>query len=148
MEFNVKSKRLKIVEQIAIVLFFAVVIPITISGIIINNINQQSIRNQLKAAAELIANMVSDEIDVFQNTSSNELKQIVMTLDYFPTQAAKQAYLNNIIKHSKTYKKIFIVNSEAEFKKIYDDSLPKEEIALKEQLRDGRFLVVIFDISV
>ena len=148
MEFNVKSKRLKIVEQIAIVLFFAVVIPMTISGIIINNINQQSIRNQLKAAAELIANMVSDEIDVFQNTSSNELKQIVMTLDYFPTQAAKQAYLNNIIKHSKTYKKIFIVNSEAEFKKIYDDSLPKEEIALKEQLRDGRFLVVIFDISV
>lgn len=148
MEFNVKSKRLKIVEQIAIVLFFAVVIPMTISGIIINNINQQSIRNQLKAAAELIANMVSDEIDVFQNTSSNELKQIVMTLDYFPTQAAKQAYLNNIIKHSKTYKKIFIVNSEAEFKKIYDDSLPKEEIALKEQLKDGKLLVVIFDISV
>ena len=148
MEFNVKSKRLKIVEQIAIVLFFAVVIPMTISGIIINNINQQSIRNQLKAAAELIANMVSDEIDVFQSTSSNELKQIVMTLDYFPTQAAKQSYLNNIIKHSKTYKRIFIVNSEAEFKKIYDDSLTKEEIALKEQLKDGRFLVVIFDISV
>ena len=36
-------KRLKIAEQILIVLFCAVVFPMVISGIIINNINQQLI---------------------------------------------------------------------------------------------------------
>ena len=56
-------KRLKIVEQITIVFFFAVLIPMTISGFIINNINQQSVRSQLRQSAVLIANMLSDEID-------------------------------------------------------------------------------------
>ena len=46
-----KFKRLKIVEQIAIVFFFAVLIPMTISGFIINNINQQSVRSQLRQTA-------------------------------------------------------------------------------------------------
>ena len=36
------KRRLKIAEQIIIVSFFAVLIPMTVSGIIINNINQQS----------------------------------------------------------------------------------------------------------
>ena len=41
-----KLKRLKIAEQILIVLLFAVLIPMAISGFIINNINQQSMRSQ------------------------------------------------------------------------------------------------------
>lgn len=57
------GKHLKIVEQIAIVFIFAVIVPMTISGFIINNINQQSMRYQLRESAVLIANMVSDEID-------------------------------------------------------------------------------------
>ncbi|MBP3820746.1 GHKL domain-containing protein [bacterium] len=58
-----KFQRLKIIEQIAIVFFFAVVIPMSISGFIINNINQQSVRYQLRESAMLIASMVSDEMD-------------------------------------------------------------------------------------
>ena len=60
-----KFKRLKIVEQIAIVFFFAVLIPMSISGFIINNINQQTVRSTFKESAVLVANMVSDEIDFF-----------------------------------------------------------------------------------
>ena len=58
-----KFKRLKIVEQIGIVFFFAVLIPMTISGFIINNVNQHSMRTQLRESAVLIANMVSAEVD-------------------------------------------------------------------------------------
>ena len=147
MAINIKSPHLKIVEQIAIVLFFAVVIPMTISGIIINNINQQSVRNQLKVAAELIANMVSDEVDVFQNTISNEMKQIVMTLDYFPTTAGQKTYINSVLRHSKRYKDLFIIDTEDEFNKIYDECLLKREVAAKESLKNGKYLVAIFDIE-
>ena len=148
MGINIRPFRLKIVEQIAIVLFFAVVIPMSISGIIINNINQQSVRLQLKEAAILIANMVSDEVDVFQASASNELNQIVMTLDYFSSESAKLNYLNKIQKNSDIYKKIFIINTEDEFAKIYDECIHNQETALKAPLKDGRYLVAIFDINV
>ncbi len=148
MGINIRPFRLKIVEQIAIVLFFAVVIPMSISGIIINNINQQSVRLQLKEAAILIANMVSDEVDVFQASASNELNQIVMTLDYFSSESAKLNYLNKIQKNSDIYKKIFIINTEDEFAKIYEECINNQETALKAPLKDGRYLVAIFDINV
>lgn len=148
MGLNIRFTRLKIVEQIAIVLFFAVVIPMTISGIIINNINQQSVRLQLREAATLIANMVSDEVDVFQASASNELTQIVMTLDYFNSDSAKLNYLSKIQKNSDIYKKIFIINSENEFLKIYNECIVNQETALKAPLKDGRYLVAVFDINV
>ena len=53
------KRRLKIAEQIIIVIFFAVLIPMTVSGVIISNINQQSNRAQLRSAAVMIANIVS-----------------------------------------------------------------------------------------
>ena len=92
------GKHLKIVEQIAIVFIFAVVVPMTISGFIINNINQQSMRYQLRESAVLIANMVSDEIDFFNKTVTSNLEQAVFSLQYFPTKKAKNAYLNSIAK--------------------------------------------------
>lgn len=148
MAIEFHTPRLKIVEQIAIVLFFAVVIPMSISGIIINNVNQQAVRKQLAITAQLIANMVSDEVDVFQNTASNELKQIVTTFDYFPTDEGKRSYITSILKHSDVYKAMFIVSTEAEFQKIYQDAVLKKETAVKQRLKDGRYLVATYDIDV
>ena len=147
MAIRIKTKRLKIVEQIAIVLFFAVVIPMTISGIIINNINQQSIRTQLKVAAELIANMVSDEIDVFQNTAKNELKQIIVSLNHIDEEHEKQNYIKSILKYSNIYKDIVIVNNLNEFEKIHSASLLNQETAINERLNNGKYLVAIFDLK-
>ena len=147
MAITIRASRLKIVEQIAIVLFFAVVIPMTISGFIINNINQQSVRNQLKVTAELIANMVSDEIDVFQTTASNELKQIVMTFNYFPTEPEKRAYLKRIVNNSDVYKRLFVVNSYSDFKTVYKNCIQNEETAICQKLKNGKYLVAVFDIT-
>ena len=147
MAITIRASRLKIVEQIAIVLFFAVVIPMTISGFIINNINQQSVRNQLKVTAELIANMVSDEIDVFQTTASNELKQIVMTFNYFPTEQEKRAYLKRIVNNSDVYKRLFVVNSYSDFKTVYKNCIQNEETAICQKIKNGKYLVAVFDIT-
>ena len=147
MAITIRASRLKIVEQIAIVLFFAVVIPMTISGFIINNINQQLVRNQLKVTAELIANMVSDEIDVFQTTASNELKQIVMTFNYFPTEQEKRAYLKRIVNNSDVYKRLFVVNSYSDFKTVYKNCIQNEETAICQKLKNGKYLVAVFDIT-
>ena len=92
------KRRLKIAEQIIIVIFFAVFIPMSISGIIINNVNQQSNRAQLKEAAVMIANIVSEEVDVFQHSIDNELTQIATTLEYYDSPEKANEYLSIIIK--------------------------------------------------
>ena len=89
-----KFKRLKIVEQIIIVLLGAVIIPMVTSGIVINNINQHSIRNQLKSSAILIAKVVSEELDVVLNTMQNELEQIKVGEEYLTSDKDKQEFLN------------------------------------------------------
>ena len=111
-------KRLKIIEQIAIVFFIAVVIPISISGFIINNINQQSLRKQLRESAILVAAMVSDEVDFFITTNESTLAQIADTLDYIPSKAVKQNFINNISKKYPTCDRIYIAKDTKELEKI------------------------------
>ena len=97
------KRRLKIAEQILIVIFFAVIIPMSVSGLIINNINQQSNRSQLREAAVVIANIVSEEIDVFQKSIDNELSQISRTLEYYNSPDKTEDYLNTIINDMSFY---------------------------------------------
>ena len=98
------KRRLKIAEQIIIVIFFAVLVPMTISGIIINNVNQQSTRAQFRDAATLISKIVSQEIDVFEQSINNELNQVISTLDFYKNPEQEQKYLDSVIKSMPFYK--------------------------------------------
>ena len=106
-----KFKRLKIVEQIAIVFFFAVLIPMTVSGFIINNINQQSMRYQLRESAVLIANMVSDEIDFFSNTINNNLQLVAFAINNLPTEKQKEKFIQLTAKNFENCEKLEIIKS-------------------------------------
>ena len=90
-----KLKRLKIIEQIAIVFFFAVVIPMAISGFVINNINQQSVRHQLRESAILVASMVSDEMDFLIRLNETTLSQIADSLEFLPS-SQRNKFLKDI----------------------------------------------------
>ena len=97
-KYSYGLKKLKIIEQIAIVFFIAVVIPMTISGFIINNINQKSVRHQLRESAILVASIVSDEVDFFFKTNETTLAQIADTLEYLPSKALKEKFIKDIAK--------------------------------------------------
>lgn len=141
------SKRhLKIAEQIIIVIFFAVLIPMTVSGIIINNINQQSNRSQLRSAAVMIANIVSEEVDVFVHSINNELTQIVETLEYYQSKDQEQEYLDTIIKNLPFYTELAVVKeSELEKYKVY--GIRDDYAVFDRKLKDGRYLVAVLDIN-
>lgn len=141
------SKRhLKIAEQIIIVIFFAVLIPMTVSGIIINNINQQSNRSQLRSAAVMIANIVSEEVDVFVHSINNELTQIVETLEYYQSKDQEQEYLDTIIKSLPFYTELAVVKeSELEKYKVY--GIRDDYAVFDRKLKDGRYLVAVLDIN-
>lgn len=141
------KRRLKIAEQIIIVIFFAVIIPMTISGIIINNVNQQSNRAQLRSAAVMIANIVSEEVDIFTSAVNNQLDQIVTTLDYYNSPQMDEEYLNHAKENLSFYKILKIIPSvELEmYNTAYD--MKDNFVVFDKQLDDGNYLVAVLDIK-
>lgn len=142
-----KLKRLKIAEQILIVLFCAVLIPMGISGFIINNINQQSMRSQLRDSATLISKMVSEEIDVFLTTSLNELNQINFTLDYLNGTSSKRRYIKNVLKNTPEYEKLTIIESEDEFRALREHNHANNIVSIYTTTKNNNFLVATFDVE-
>ena len=140
------KRRLKIAEQIIIVIFFAVLIPMTVSGIIISNINQQSNRSQLRSAATMIANIVSEEIDVFEHSINNELAQIIITLEYYKSPEQEQKYLDSLIKELQFYKELTIVK-ESQLEKYKAYNIQDDYAVFSRNLKDGRILVAVLDIK-
>ena len=144
-KFSYELKRLKIIEQIAIVFFVSVVIPISISGFIINNVNQHAVRHQLRESAVLVASMVSDEIDFFLKTNETTLVQIADTLEYLPSKFLKQKFIKDMAKRYPNCEDIIIVRSSQELEKVTEDAHINEKPILSTQMKDGSFLVIIFN---
>ncbi len=140
------GKHLKIVEQIAIVFIFAVVVPMSISGFIINNINQQSMRYQLRESAVLIANMVSDEIDFFNKTIISNLEQIVFSLEHLPTQRAKDQYLKSVINQLDDCENLEIVDA-TKLEAIQKRDRLNNKAAIPLKIGDNRYLVATFKLD-
>lgn len=140
------GKHLKIVEQIAIVFIFAVVVPMTISGFIINNINQQSMRYQLRESAVLIANMVSDEIDFFNKTVSSNLEQIIYSLSYLPTKKAKSDYLQSVVKTLPDCEELKIVNI-SQLNEIHERNKANKKATISLKMNDSQYLVATYKLD-
>ena len=66
-----KIKQFKIVEQIIFILLLSVLIPLTITGLIVNNINQHAVRNELNYSAEMIAEVISKNIQIYSQINPN-----------------------------------------------------------------------------
>lgn len=140
------DKHLKIVEQIAVVFIFAVIIPTSISGFIINNINQQSMRYQLRESAVLIANMVSDEIDFFDKTVSSNLNQVAFSLKYFKSQSGKNAYLKEVTKSLPDCEKLEIA-SKNELTKIHELNKKNRKATVPVKVNENEYLVATYKLD-
>ncbi len=141
------KRRLKIAEQIIIVIFFAVIIPMTICGLIINNVNQQSNRAQLREAALMIANVASEEIDVFKNSIDNELSQIIATLEFYNSPESANEYLDTIYKKFNYYKELDIV-TDRELINYEKYRFQPDRVVFSQKLKDGKLLVAVLDTEI
>jgi len=140
------GKHLKIVEQIAIVFVFAVVIPMSISAFVINNVNQQAMRNQLRESAVLVANMVSDEIDFFNKTATNNIEHIVFSLQYFKTPQAKNAYLKSVVTKLPDCENLELVNSSS-LDEIYVRNRADKKATVPFEINDNQYLVATYKLD-
>ena len=141
------KRRLKIAEQIIVVMFFAILIPMTISGLVINNVNQQSNRAQLRSAAVLISKVVSEEIDIFEQSVNNELNQVISTLEFYNNPIQEQKYLDNLLESMPFYKELSIINSKEKLEQYNTYNSRDNYGVFKRKLKDGRILVAVLDLE-
>lgn len=140
-------KRLKIVEQIIIVSLFAVIIPFSISGIVINNINQQSVRAQLCNTGTIIANSVSDSIDVFEKTMTFCVNELVRDINEIPENADRQRFITRVSRNAEFYKSLFFVPTEKEALKLKEIASQNNEVIFYKKTNKGNYLIAKFDIE-
>lgn len=144
---NKPIQRLKIVEQIIIVSLFAVIIPFSISGIVINNINQQSVRAQLYSTGTIIANSVSDSIDVFDKTINFLVNEIVTDINEIPDNFERQNYISKVSRNTEFYKSLFLVKNEKDALKLKEIAPQNHEVIYYKRTNKGDYLVAKFDIE-
>lgn len=119
-----KKHRLKIVEQIIIVLLFSVIVPMLISWIIINNINQHAIRKVLQNSSIISAKTIKSSMDALSRSNLRKLDEIVAAFEYIKNKQDRYMYLNNIRLNNPNYKALKLLYPEdAEYSKMKTDVL-------------------------
>jgi len=89
-------KRLKIAEQIVIVMLLAVLIPFVTIGLIISNISQQSVRKELIYSSKMISGFVGDSVQNYIKLANEELRQVASAISFFYYEDDKNDFLDEI----------------------------------------------------
>ena len=131
-------KRLKIVEQIILVLLLAVITPTIVSAIIVNNINQHAVRNELQYSALSISESIASNIETFTRSGEDELDQIVLALKHINGKQRRTEYLRDLFTTSNLISQLHIIHKQDKDKYLkwqeystYNDSTKQIEILKK-----------------
>ncbi len=104
------KRRLKIAEQILIVLPLALMIPLIIASAVIINTNQIAVRKELVSAATIIADSIHNELSTLRDFEKNNLLYFSKALEKMPSQNEKKAFIENIMHDNNDIIDISVVS--------------------------------------
>lgn len=133
-------KRLRIVQQILIVILFAVVVPFVTIGLIISNVSQQSVRRELNYGVTQISSYIADTISSFIKASDNEFGYIAAAVHEIPSRTLTKKYLNEIEKKSDKYKNLKIVRLDNFDSNKYEFNPDTKAVSLFANIEGSRYL--------
>ena len=142
---HIKFRRLKIVEQIAIVTFLSVLIPMVISGFIINNISQQSLRAQLKESVVLIANAISEEANYFISQNKLSLDQAAYTINYIPTKTEQDKFFKTFCEKLNGCEKISLLKYQSDLDKLIQQNQENQKITINKKTENGNYIAITYN---
>lgn len=149
----IKMQRLKIVEQIIIVLFLAVILPTVVSTVVVNNINQHAVRNELQYSALNISESIASNIETFSRSGEDELQQIVLALRHIKSDYAQEVYLKDLLANSKVISSLELVRKEdtskyAEWNDYTKYNYNKKTIEILKKIDDSEAVLAAVDVAV
>ena len=116
-------QRLKIAQQIIIVLLFAVLIPFVTIGLIISNIQQQTLRRELNYSALEMSRTIGENIQSYLSTTQKKLNEAASAITFMPYASDRADFLSEIERNDKTFKGLEIVGN---------STIPEESYAFNE----------------
>ena len=133
-------KRLRIVQQILIVILFAVVVPFVTIGLIISNVSQQSVRRELNYGVTQISSYIADTISGFIKASDNEFDYIASAVHEIPSKTLTNKYLKEVEKKSDKYKNLKIVRLDNFNYNKYEFNPDTKAVSLFAKIEGNRYL--------
>lgn len=106
-------QRLKIAQQIIIVLLFAVLIPFVTIGLIISNIQQQTLRRELNYSALEMSRTIGENIQSYLSTTQKKLNEAASAITFMPYASDRADFLSEIERNDKTFKGLQIFDNSA-----------------------------------
>ncbi len=144
------KRRLKIVEQISIVLVFSVIVPLVVITLIITNVNQQAIRKELQSSVQINA---LNSYQYIQNSIDAKKKQLISIADflkYLPAEKQKQKFIQDIVKKNPSIKSIELKSGYLEDREknpSVEYNKEKNIITINYKINDRKYLEEIVDVS-
>ena len=139
-----KLKRLKIVEQIIIISLLGVLIPSIISWFVINNVSQHSIRNELGNSAQMLAEIIENNINSLIKSDNHRLEEIIISLNHIPTEYNQNLYLKDLSINSNVFNSFELIrpseNPDFDKEKAIEYKSDTEDLWLIEKIHDDKYL--------
>ena len=139
-------QRLKIAQQIIIVLLFAVLIPFVTIGLIISNISQQSVRRELNYSALEMSRTIGENIQAYLVYSQKKLDEVSSAITFIPYATDRADYLTEIESKDKSFKNFEIVELKDVPKDDYLFNKNESSISLYSQINDEYALCAKLDV--
>lgn len=141
-----KPHRLKIVEQVIVVTLFSLIIPLIITGIIVNNINRQALARELGTTAKMLAQTVDENIYNMFEADDAKIKELAMAVKFLPDKKSVNNFLNEVIKSTNTFSDLEILDVNPNNLPVWVTDNPHidaktGEITVAEPLGNNKFLV-------
>ncbi|MGN0014261.1 MAG: sensor histidine kinase [Candidatus Gastranaerophilaceae bacterium] len=141
-----KPHRLKIVEQVIVVTLFSLIIPLIITGIIVNNINRQALARELGTTAKMLAQTVDENIYNMFEADDAKIKELAMAVKFLPDKKSVNNFLNEVIKSTNTFSNLEILDVNPDNLPVWVTDNPHidaktGEFTVAEPLGNNKFLV-------
>lgn len=138
-------QRLKIAQQIIIVLLFAVLIPFVTIGLIISNISQQSVRRELNYSALEISRSIGENVESYLKSCQDILNQAADAITFIPYAADRADFLSEVEKKSNGIVSLFVAENTSLLKDSYTFDKETSRIILHSPINDEYSLVAELD---
>lgn len=143
-----KPHRLKIVEQVIVVTLFSIIIPLIVTGIIVNNINRQALARELGKTAQTLAETVDENIYDMYESDNAKIKDIANFVKFLNNKSEANRYLKKMSENSNVFSSLRTETHYPSKLPMYIKNAPylnpeTGEVTAAEYLGNNQYLVVV-----
>ncbi len=102
--------RLRIFEQLIILFFIAVLLPLCIAAVIVINVNQHAVRAQLKYSTSISIDNIHQKVTGKINDKKKTISYLSQSIKYLDSRDKILNFLSDIKSNSSDIKEIYLLN--------------------------------------